>query len=521
NHVDPLVSPHCDSEVLRTNVGPSNSEENRKRRRKPKDFGADWIIPGNPRKRVKSDCIRVNDNNDLAGRLEGDEIVRPNDINEETARQLPPTDEIVGLSNSEENRKRRRKPKDFGADWIIPGNPRKRVKSDCIRVNDNNDLAGRLKGDEINRGGKSLGRTTEDLFDEVPNQDSMRLPEPLNTHRITNGLSSPTPSEGSLQSVCRQLRIATPRSSVFEGWTIILTGGGGGARSNNSSTADSVDVSVIEQLVLACGGEIAVEITPSFLDRQRQQNRHIALVSTECCRTTVYLQALATLGSIPILRTEWLLDACREDVMTSSEECRNWPLHLLLTYPGRYELPRGFISGSLEPVSWSSISVRYRSSAYATTPPPSPSLFALCEKWASREITFCLCAIVTNDVEVFGSTWLNILSIASGLVHEKAEGVSCSSPSRIPIIPVSEAGGQLSMMFPITRCNYGCQYVEKTVNFVLVDETDVTLSELAYMRTLPVVLVTSEYFIQSLIRGYLENPKSSSCFSPNAHRHEV
>ncbi|CAH8821369.1 unnamed protein product, partial [Trichobilharzia szidati] len=75
NHVDPLVSPHCDSEVLRTNVGLSNSEENRKRRRKPKDFGADWIIPGNPRKRVKSDCIRVNDNNDLAGRLKGDEIV--------------------------------------------------------------------------------------------------------------------------------------------------------------------------------------------------------------------------------------------------------------------------------------------------------------------------------------------------------------------------------------------------------------------------------------------------------------
>ncbi|CAH8821739.1 unnamed protein product, partial [Trichobilharzia szidati] len=120
NHVDPLVSPHCDSEVLRTNVG---------------------------------------------------------------------------LPNSEENRKRRRKPKDFGADWIIPGNPRKRVKSDCIRVNDNNDLAGRLKGDEIDRGGKSLGRTTEDLFDEVPNQDSMRLSEPLNTHRITNELSSLTSSD--------------------------------------------------------------------------------------------------------------------------------------------------------------------------------------------------------------------------------------------------------------------------------------------------------------------------------------
>ncbi|CAH8825406.1 unnamed protein product, partial [Trichobilharzia szidati] len=308
-------------------------------------------------------------------------------------------------------------------------------------------------------------------------------------HKLTNELSSLILSEGLLDSICHKLCIPTPRSSVFDGWTIILTGGGAG--SNNSPTADSVDVNLIEQLIVACGGEIAVEITPSLLNRRRgnscdgsyaqesaiQQNRHIALVSTNCCRTFAYLQALATLGSIPILCTEWLLDACREDAKTSSGESRNWPLHLLLTYPGRYELPRGFISGSLEPVSWSSISVHYRSSAYATNPPPlppppSPSLFSLCGNWASREITFCLGAIVTNDREAFGSGWLNIVSIACGLISETAEGVSCSSPSQIPIIPVSEACRQLSMMFPITRCNYGCKSVEQKVNFVLVDETE-------------------------------------------------
>ncbi|CAH8848121.1 unnamed protein product [Trichobilharzia szidati] len=59
----------------------------------------------------------------------------------------------------------------------------------------------------------------------------------------------------------------------------------------------------------------------------------------------------------------------------------------------------------------SSISVRYRPSAYATTPPPSPSLFALCEKWASTEITFCLGTIVTSNREVFGSSWLSIVRL--------------------------------------------------------------------------------------------------------------
>ncbi|CAH8867901.1 unnamed protein product [Trichobilharzia szidati] len=45
-----------------------------------------------------------------------------------------------------------------------------------------------------NRGGKSLGHTQDqDLFDEVPNhQHSMRLSEPLNTHKIiTNSTNSP------------------------------------------------------------------------------------------------------------------------------------------------------------------------------------------------------------------------------------------------------------------------------------------------------------------------------------------
>nr|CAH8868642.1 unnamed protein product [Trichobilharzia regenti] len=45
----------------------------------------------------------------------------------------------------------------------------------------------------LNRGGKSLGHITQDLFDEVPNQNFMRLSEPLSTqHKITtNSTNSP------------------------------------------------------------------------------------------------------------------------------------------------------------------------------------------------------------------------------------------------------------------------------------------------------------------------------------------
>lgn len=126
-------------------------------------------------------------------------------------------------------------------------------------------------------------------------------------------------------------------------------------------------------MIIACGGEVALEINPSLLNRRygwespelddsfhqkKSQCAHfVALVSTDCCRTLKYFQALATLGSVPLLRIDWLLDSCREDAKTynnqsSFEETRNWPLYLLRTYPGRYELPRGFISGSSEPVSW-------------------------------------------------------------------------------------------------------------------------------------------------------------------------
>nr|CAH8875672.1 unnamed protein product [Trichobilharzia regenti] len=227
-------------------VSSSSGTQKRKRRPKPKVFGDDWITPGNYRKRSKSESCEVRDN-----------------VKNEEANRLHI--EIVSSSSGTQKRKRRPKPKVFGDDWITPGNYRKRSKSESCEVRDNvkNEEANRLHI-EINRGGNSLAHTTQDLFNEVPIQDSMHLSEPLNTHEVTNGLSSSTPLEGGLlDSICRILSIPTPRSSVFKGWTIILTGG---ARSNNSPKKS--DVNLLQQLIASCGGEIAVEITPALLYRR-------------------------------------------------------------------------------------------------------------------------------------------------------------------------------------------------------------------------------------------------------------
>ncbi|CAH8646077.1 unnamed protein product [Heterobilharzia americana] len=332
-------------------------------------------------------------------------------------------------------------------------------------------------------------------------------------------------SIGLLRSLSHSLNIPIPSSSVFQGWTIILTGG-----VKNNTFEKSFDRNLIEQLVVACGGKIASEINPSLLNRRNgcespeldegfgrkmtHQTHFIAVVSTDCCRTLKYFQALATLGSVPLLRTEWLLDSCREDAKASgdesiNEETRNWPLYLLRSYPGRYELPRGFISGSTEPISWWSVPVRYRSPAYQTI--PAPSLFDLHGDWADSETTFRLVAIVTNDVSVFGPGWLNILSLACGSTKEVDESHQTSC-NRILLIPLSEAFQRLSTLFPSIRSR--CKSLEKKVNFVLVDKNNVTQSAIAFMKTLPVEMVTCDYFIHSLICGHLVDPKSSSYFSP-------
>ncbi|KAH9590249.1 hypothetical protein MS3_00003006 [Schistosoma haematobium] len=315
--------------------------------------------------------------------------------------------------------KRKSRPKVYRSSWITPIKQLTTVKKDtddqhCITLPSKLTLSSHLRkryrnhfkrklqtpsvriNRSRNRSDSSTGRSSSakkqrlsDLFSDDENllTQPMSLQTPVsktetsykknNSSQIVSKRmrSSPSPksraSIGLLRSLSHNLDIPIPSPTVFHGWTIILTGG---AKNYNSN--ESIDRNLLEQLIIACGGEVALEINPSLLNRsygwespelddsfhqKKSQCAHfVALVSTDCCRTLKYFQALATLGSVPLLRIDWLLDSCREDAKTynnqsSFEETRNWPLYLLRTYPGRYELPRGFISGSSEPVSWETL----------------------------------------------------------------------------------------------------------------------------------------------------------------------
>ncbi|KAH8863767.1 tumor suppressor p53 binding 1 [Schistosoma japonicum] len=366
-----------------------------------------------------------------------------------------------------------------------------RVRNRSDSSNERSSLAKKQRLSDIFADDENL--LTQPMSLETPVTKAENLNQEINTSQIihTKDQSSfslkSSSSIGLLQSLCQNLNIPIPSSTVFHRWTIILTGGAKNSNSNESS----IDRNLLEQLIIACGGEIALEINPSLLNRRygwespelddsfrHDKSRHthfVALVSTDCCRTLKYFQALATLGSVPLLRIEWLLDSCREDAKSSgdessTEETRNWPLYLLRAYPGRYELPRGFLSGSLEPISWWSVPVRYRSPAYQSI--PAPSLFDLRGEWADSETNFRLLAIITNDLKVFGPGWLNILTLACGSNNETDESVK-SSFSRIPLITLPEISQKLTDLFPSIRCR--SKISEKKVNFVLVDKNHVSL----------------------------------------------
>ncbi|KAF8565079.1 hypothetical protein P879_04443 [Paragonimus westermani] len=178
------------------------------------------------------------------------------------------------------------------------------------------------------------------------------------------------------RSLSRTLGIPTPGPRVFSGWTLILTGHIQSSEAVGSSDV-VVDRSTLEQLVLACGGHIANQLSPRTFQTTSgspvwgseqhlslsHATTHIALVAPGCCRTLKYFQALATLGRVPMLHTDWILDACREEANSASDENVkpgthiDWPLRLLMTRPGRYELPRGYNSSTKELVNWYVISM--------------------------------------------------------------------------------------------------------------------------------------------------------------------
>lgn len=111
-------------------------------------------------------------------------------------------------------------------------------------------------------------------------------------------------------------------------------------------------------------GELAVNISSTGC---LEDGRHIALIAPAARRTLKYLQALATLGRVPLVHPVWVLDSCllaagRRPIVTPQEvvakivnmkiKPSDLPQFLLRLAPrGLYELPRGVnkISNQLVP----------------------------------------------------------------------------------------------------------------------------------------------------------------------------
>ncbi|KAF5395389.1 hypothetical protein PHET_12183 [Paragonimus heterotremus] len=121
------------------------------------------------------------------------------------------------------------------------------------------------------------------------------------------------------------------------------------------------------------------------------------------------------------------------------------------------------------------VPVRYRSPAYQALPPP--SLFNLKADWLDNRENCELLAIVTNDMEVFGPAWSNILKVASGAsVTDENDGEvgSSSAVSDIPILSVADAPKRLRQLFSLARSKHGSSNKSATGIFlVLVDVTEV------------------------------------------------
>ncbi|KAG5443051.1 hypothetical protein CSKR_202712 [Clonorchis sinensis] len=192
----------------------------------------------------------------------------------------------------------------------------------------------------------------------------------------------------------------------------------------------------------------------------------------------------------------------------------DWPMRLLLSCPGRYELPRGISSVDGERISWFAVPIRYRFPAYQALPPL--SLFDLRVDWLGSQNKCELVAIVTDDMEVFGPAWANILQLANGAPLSSDElGSHVVKP--IPIVSTDEAPQKLRhLLYPVRSRPTPQRSVNKG-SLVLIDVADLSSECIAELDVLPCQLVTCDYFIQSLICGHLLNPADSSAFVPPRH----
>ncbi len=125
---------------------------------------------------------------------------------------------------------------------------------------------------------------------------------------------------------------------------LLVTGGGGRV------------INAIEAQYLSTTGRLLTQEDIDFPNSADLTERpHVALVAPSHKRTLKFLQGLATLGRVPLLRATWLIDSClvaagKEPTMASelplgaknAYACADWPHQLLKRSPRNiYELPRG------------------------------------------------------------------------------------------------------------------------------------------------------------------------------------
>ncbi|VDP73646.1 unnamed protein product [Echinostoma caproni] len=324
------------------------------------------------------------------------------------------------------------------------------------------------------------------------------------------------------RTLSRSLNLPIPSCSLFRGWTIIFTGRFPHVFTSPAGSAPG-DRETLKKLVLATGGQVSTsdlkcKENQSDLFINYQKNR-VALVASGPCRTMRYFQALATLGRVPLLRTKWIVDAVRYEASESqnvnddnnpSEKCTNWPLRLLLDHPGRYELSRGMLTTSGEWIEWSAVPIHYLSTS-SSDDVPTPSLFKPSVDWSTE--TCKVIAIVTDDTDVFGPSWSTILRLAHGskiipgTMDPQPESIYECHP--IPTFSVQDSVAQLST---VIRSQFSPQ--RSSARLVLVDRSKLTERILSALQSLPVRLVTCDYFIQSLICGRLLDPDASPHFIP-------
>ncbi|KAM7536860.1 hypothetical protein Aperf_G00000081651 [Anoplocephala perfoliata] len=318
---------------------------------------------------------------------------------------------------------------------------------------------------------------------------------------MTNELDSET-----FKRLCRCYDVPIPQSDLFSGWAFVFTTGRQSAHSDNFRQLTSNDPTArslldlsenayfLRELVATSGGRDIDELTMDISTTGCLENgRHVALIAPAPRRTVRYLQALATLGRVPLVHPVWIIDCCflaagKPPIVTPPEVVakivsmkikapRDLPLSLLRLAPRElYELPRGVERVTNQPVPSTIFPPIFTDSDPMFAP---KTLFEL-GGCASSKIV----AIVTNDAANFGEGWLSILR------HFMLAKPSTELPS---ILSSEESLHGLRMLKATSILGQGA--------IVLVDQDRIPEATIIAIINMGFTVVNKEFLIQSLING--------------------